>query len=169
MKKKQLVHVGTFGQPQGLKGDIKINIFTSSFESFKKLKNYFIEDKKSILVFKKIRQVGNKIIGSVEKCEDRDAALLFKGKYILALRESFPGTRHNEYYIVDLIGCEVFDLKNNILGEIKNIQNFGAGDLMEIKNHNKKNFFIPMNNENLINVDLEKKIIIVNPIKGILE
>ena len=44
MKKKELVHVGTFGQPQGLKGDIKINIFTSSFESFKMLKNFFIQE-----------------------------------------------------------------------------------------------------------------------------
>ena len=65
MKKKELVHVGTFGQPQGLKGDIKINVFTSSFESFKILKFFFIDDQKSALVFKTLRKVGKKIIGSV--------------------------------------------------------------------------------------------------------
>ena len=169
MRQKELVHVGTFGQPQGLKGEIKINIYTSSFESFKILKNFFIEGEQSVLVFSKIKKVGKKIIGSFENCKDRDTALSFKGKHILTLRENFPKTGNNEFYIVDLINCQVVDIKNNILGKVVNIQNFGAGDLIEIISDNKKNFYIPMNKDNLVKIDSEKKIIIVNPLKGILD
>ena len=169
MKEKKLVHVGTFGQPQGLKGEIKINIFTSSLESFKLLKKYFIEDEKSVLIFKRIHLIGKKVIGSIEICNDRNTALLYKGKHILALRENFPQTKDSEYYIVDLIGCEILDIKNNFLGIVNDIPNYGAGNLIEFKNEKKKIFYIPMNNENLINIDLIKKIIIVNPIKGILD
>ena len=169
MKKKELVHVGTFGQPQGLKGDIKINILTSSFEAFKTLKTFFIKDEESILVFKKLRKVGKNIIGSIEQCNDRDSALLLKGKYILALRESFPQIKENEYYIIDLIGSKILDKKNNYLGVVKDIKNFGAGDLIEFHCLDKKNYYIPMNDDNLVNIDIFKKIIIVNPIDGILD
>jgi 16S rRNA processing protein RimM len=169
MKEKNLVHIGTFGQPQGLKGDIKINILTSSLESFKALKKYFIEDRESVLVFKELRKVGKKIIGSLEKCKDRDAAFLFKGKHILTLRENFPQIKNDKFYVIDLIECEVVDIKNNFLGRVKDISNFGAGDLIEIKDIDKKSFFIPMNDENLVKVDIVKKIIIVNPMKGLLD
>ena len=169
MKEKLLVHVGTFGHPQGLKGEIKINIFTSSFESFKMLKNFFIQDEKTDFIFKELKQVGKKIIGSIEECNNRDDATLFKGKKILALRTNFPRTKDEEYYVVDLIGCKVLNKQNHFLGVVEDIKNFGAGDLLDIRNEGKKNFYIPMDDDNLVNVDLLKKIIIVDPINGLLD
>ena len=168
MNNQSFVHVGTFGQPQGLKGDVKFNILTSSLVSFKKLKFLFIEDTKSKLVFKELRQVGKKIIASIDNCKDRDAALSFKGKHVFAMRDNFPKTKDNEYYVVDLIGCKVFDKKNNIIGIIEDIKNFGAGDLIEINNSNKK-FYIPMNDDNLVSIDINKKKIIVDPLEGLLD
>ena len=40
---------------------------------------------------------------------------------------------------------------------------------MEISKDNNKNFFIPMNKDNLINIDLKKMIIVVDPILGLLD
>ena len=40
---------------------------------------------------------------------------------------------------------------------------------MEISKGNNINFFIPMNKDNLINIDLQKMIIVVNPILGLLD
>ena len=169
MKKKEFVQVGIFGQPQGLNGDIKINIFTSSFESFKRLQSFFMEDGKSSLIFTSLRKIGKKYIGSIEGCEDRNAALDFKGKHIFSFRENFPKTNNDEYYVLDLIDCEVINVKQESIGKIIDIKNFGAGDLIEIINNSKKTFYIPMNEDNLINVDIDKKKILVNPIKGLLE
>ena len=169
MKKNELVHVGTFGQPQGLKGEIKINIFTSSLESFKMLKEYFIENKKNKLFFKKLRKAGNKYICSFEGCEDRNQALEYKGKNIFVFRKNFPKTNHGQYYIVDLIGCKVLNTENLLLGYIVDIKNFGASDLFEINTKNKKNFYIPMDSYNLVSVNIKNKTITVNPLPGLLD
>ena len=67
MKKNKLIHVGTFGQPNGLKGEIKIHILTSSLESFKNLDKYFVDEKLLKVSFKSFRFVGKKIIVSIEK------------------------------------------------------------------------------------------------------
>ena len=166
---KNYVFIGIFGQPHGLKGEIKIDIKTSSLESFKMLKSYFIEEDKSALIFKDFKKIGKKIVASIENCHDRDAALLYKGKHIFSLRKNFPKNKDNEYYIVDLIGLSVIDLKKNTLGTVEDIKNFGAGDLIEINHPNKKNFYLPMNKENLISVDIDKKVIIVDPIEGLVE
>ena len=169
MKKNDLVHVGTFGQPQGLKGDIKINILTSSFESFKILKNYFMEDGKTIFHFTALRKIGKKNIATLEGCEDRNAALDYKGMHVFSSKENFSKISEDEYYVIDLIGCRVFNVEKESLGIVVDIKNFGAGDLIEIITSNKKNFYIPMNDDNLISVNILKKIIIVNPIKGLLD
>jgi 16S rRNA processing protein RimM len=169
MKKNDLVHVGTFGQPQGLKGDIKINILTSSFESFKILKNYFMEDGKTIFHFTALRKIGKKNIASLEGCEDRNTALDYKGIHIFSSKENFLKISEDEYYVIDLIGCDVLNVEKESLGIVVDIKNFGAGDLIEITTVNKKNFYIPMNDENLISVNILEKKIIVNPIKGLLD
>jgi len=169
MKKNDLVLVGTFGQPQGLKGDIKINILTTSLESFKILKNYFMYDGKTIFHFTALRKIGKKNIASLEGCEDRNAALDYKGLHIFSSKDNFSKISEDEYYVIDLIGCEVFNIKKESLGVVFDIKNFGAGDLIEITDHNKKNFYIPMNDENLKRVNILEKKIIVNPMKGLLD
>ena len=62
MSKSKLVHVGTFGSPIGLKGEIKVMMLTSSFESFKMLKVYLNEDASETWNFIKIRMLSNKLI-----------------------------------------------------------------------------------------------------------
>jgi 16S rRNA processing protein RimM len=169
MKKNDLIHVGTFGQPQGLKGDIKINILTSSLESFKILKNYFMQDSKTILHFTALRKIGKKNVASLEGCEDRNAALDYKGKYIFSLKENFSKISEDEYYVIDLIGCDVFNIEKKSLGIVIDIKNFGAGDLIEVTSGSKKIFYIPMNDDNLVSVNILEKKIIVNPMKGLLD
>ena len=169
MKKNNLVHVGTFGQPQGLKGDIKINILTSSLESFKILKNYLTEDGKIIFYFTALRKVGKKNIASLKGCEDRNAALEYKGVNIFSSKENFLTISEDEYYVIDLIGCDVFNVEKKSLGTVVDIKNFGAGDLIEITSGSNKNFYIPMNDDNLTSVNIIEKKIIVNPMKGLLD
>jgi len=168
LENKNLVHIGTFGQPQGLKGEIKITMLTTSFESFKSLKVYFADNGETQWHFKNLKYTGNKLIALLEDCKNRTEAFALKGKKIFSLRENFSQTKDNQYYIVDLIGCVVQHQNNKKIGIVTSIDNFGAGDLIEIKNELEKTFYIPMNSENVININIEKKIIIMQPLEGLL-
>ena len=169
MNKKNIVHIGTFGQPKGLKGEIRIIMLVSSFESFKMLRQYLKEDRETEWHFVKLRHIGNKLFAMLEDCQDRDAALALQGKKIYSSRKNFPKTKNNEYYVIDLIGCNVKNIENHNLGTVINIQNFGASDLMEIENNFQRKFYIPMNGGNVVSVDVQEKKIIVNPMLGLLE
>ena len=72
-------------------------------------------------------------------------------------------------YSSDLIGCKVTNTKNKFLGIVKDLKNFGAGDLLEIYDEKKKNFFIPMDKNNIVSVDIVNKIIITDPLLGLID
>ena len=67
-----------------------------------------------------------------------------------------------------MIGCNIVHKDGNFIGKVISVHNFGAGDLLEIIFKENK-IYIPLNNDNVISVDIENKNILVNPIKGIID
>ena len=170
MKKKQLFHIGTFGKPVGLKGEIKIIMYNFEFDKFnsKSLSSYFVNEADVFWNFQYLKINKNKLTGKLIKCNSINCAEKLKDKKIFIDINNLPKNKKNQFYIFDLINCEVKTSKNILLGIIIDIDNFGAGDLIKIKKDNNKSFYIPMNEDNVVQVDLKKKLVIVNPIKGIL-
>ena len=170
MKKKQLFHIATFGKPVGLKGEIKIIMHNFEFNKFKSksLRSYLVDEAAVLWDFQYLKINNNKLTGKLKKCNSINCAEKLKGKKIFIDKNHLPKNKKNEFYIFDLINCEVKTSKNNLLGNIINIENFGAGDLIKIKKDNNKSIYIPMNEDNIVKVDIKKKLVIVNPIKGIL-
>ena len=171
MKKKQLFHIGTFGKPIGLKGKIKIIMHNFEFNKFKSksLSPYLVDEANVFWNFQYLKINNNKLTGKLEKCNSINCAEKLNGKRIFIDINHLPKNKKNQFYIFDLINCEVKTSKNILLGSIIDVDNFGAGDLLKIKKDINKSFYIPMNEDNVVKVDLKKKLVIVNPIKGILK
>ena len=170
MKKKQLFHIGTFGKPVGLKGEIKIIMHNFEFNKFKSksISSYLVDEADVFWNFQYLKINKNKLTGKLKKCNSINCAEKLNGKKIFIDINNLPKNKKNQFYIFDLINCEVKTSKNNLLGNIINIDNFGAGDLIKIKKTNNKIFYIPMNEDNIVKVNIKKKLVIVKPIKGIL-
>jgi len=166
--KRQFVHIGTFGQPLGLKGQVKIIMHISNFNLFKSLSPYIADDKKTFWNFIHLNIIKGKLIAQLVNCNNRNCAEELKGKKIFVYKSHLPKIGKNQFYITDLINCEVKTSNDKLLGSITDVNNFGAGDLINIKQTNNKSFYIPMNKENVVKVDIKKIIFVVNPIKGIL-
>jgi len=170
VKKKQLFHVGTFGKPVGLKGEIKITMLSFELNKFesKSLSSSLVDEADVFWDFQYLKINKNKLTGKLKRCNSINCAEKLKSKKIFIDINNLPKNKKNQFYIFDLIKCEVKTSKNILLGNIVDIDNFGAGDLIKIKKDNNKSFYIPMNEDNVAKVDLKKKLVIVNPIKGIL-
>ena len=169
MKKKQLVHIGSFGRPLGLKGEVKIIVNTFEFNTIKSMSSYLINERGSIWNFQYLKIRKDKLIGKFQECNSRNCVEKLTGKKIFIDKSNLPKIKKNQFYVFDLINCKVKTINNKLLGNIINIDNFGAGDLINIKKTNNKSFYIPMNEDNIVKVDIKKKLVIVNPIKGILD
>ena len=71
MLKNEFLHIGTFLQPVGLKGEIKIKMNTVNSNSFKKLKPFYAEDF-TIFNFESIKYTNGKLIGKLKNYNSRN-------------------------------------------------------------------------------------------------
>jgi len=168
LNKSNFVHVGTFGSAIGLKGEIKINLLTLTIDVFRSLDHYYNFDQSVKWSFDYIVRRQEKYVVLPSHCKNRNDAEELINQKIFSFKENFPSTKSNEYFVADLISCEIIHENGTALGSVINVDNFGAGDLLETVYKNKK-IYIPLNDENVLSMDLKKKIIIVNPIKGIVD
>jgi 16S rRNA processing protein RimM len=101
------------------------------------------------------------VVMALEGIADRDQALALKGARILVARDAFPKAESDSYYWVDLIGCEVTNLQDEVLGEVIDITENGAHGIIVIGNPATKKILqlVPFVKEVVHNVDLTKKII----------
>jgi len=141
---------------------------TSTFQIFKELNYYSNFEDTEKWIFEKMLFKNNKCIVHPNKCNSREDAELLRGKKIYSKKNRFPKIEKNKYYVIDLLKCTIFLSNGNLIGKVIAVENFGADDLLET-NYKNKNIYIPMNNDNLISVDITNKKILVKPIKGILD
>ena len=60
-------------------------------------------------------------------------------------RVELPALAEGEYYYSDLIGLPCVSTGGTDLGFCVTVDNFGAGDILEIEKPDKKRFMVPMN------------------------
>tara|TARA_B100002052_G_scaffold258638_1_gene250717 strand:- start:717 stop:1223 length:507 start_codon:yes stop_codon:yes gene_type:complete len=167
LSKENKILVGQFSSPVGLNGEIKVNIMTTTFEVFKKLKKYTNFDGSTEWNIDKITLRGNKCIVRLDNFFSREEVLILKGEKIYSNKKFLPSTRDNEFYINDLIGCKLIIIENKKIGEVVDVKNYGAGDILEVKYYDKI-ILIPFDKANIVSVNINKSEIIADPIKGIL-
>ena len=140
MVKSDKILVGKIVAPQGIRGEVRVQTYTQTPTDLKTLKLY--SDKLSDNSFHFVRQLNPQstlIIAKIDGVNDRNAAELLRGVELFINRSDLPELKEGEYYQADLIGMRV--IRGGIeLGVVDNIQNFGAGDIIELDNGDMVSF-----------------------------
>lgn len=104
---------------------------------------------------------GRHLLAAIDGVTDRDAAEALRGVELYYDRALLPETDTGEYYYDDLIGLTAIE-NGQTIGTVKAVQNFGAGDLLDIKPAaGGPSFYLPYANEYVDEVDLNAKTITV--------
>lgn len=157
-----IVCIGLISKPIGIKGQVKVMSYTESPDSLFKYQNLFLHDNTSI-IFTNYKLIANNIfIASIHGVNNRNSSEQYRLKEIYINKKDLPELNNNEYYYNDLINMKVLDINNNILGKVKSILNYGAGDFLEITLGNNKEATISFNKETILNIDLNNYTIIIN-------
>ncbi len=162
------VEIGKIIGAVGIKGHLKMATSLSNRQNISKMNSVFFEEEKNLVKLNFIREHKGNVIISIKHIKSRNEAESLIGKKLFIKRESLPTLKEGEYYVSDLIGFDVINNIGNKIGIVKDIKNFGAGNLFEINQENNKTFFLPFNQDNIKKIDQPKRKIIANPIKGIV-
>ena len=74
----------------------------------------------------------------------------------------------NSYFYSDLRGCKVIDESKNVLGNVKEVEEFPAQVTLRVKRDNKPDFFVPFIKEFIKEVDIDEKTITIHVLEGML-
>ena len=147
----------------GVRGFVKLRVFLedpsdiSGYNPIKdaKGKSYQIKLKNS---------VKGDWVAEISGITDRNEAEKLRGLELFIDRNQLPELEDGEIYIEDLIGCSAIDKDGKKLGDVIDFQNFGAGDLIEIKPASGgKTYYLPMVEPYVGDIDTEKRTIIIDP------
>lgn len=155
----ELIPIGRFGAPFGVRGWIKVNSFTHPIENILEYSPWQVEDQTIAIEDGKVHS--QIIIAKLPNCNDRDLAQLYTNKIIAIPRAKLPPAQTNEYYWLDLLNLTVTNVKGEKLGIVEEVIATGANDVLVIKDNNKKTY-IPFTKPYIQKVDLDQQEIIVD-------
>ena len=142
----------------GVKGELRLKLFSDGVESLARHSRLFVGGRE--LPLKDIKDGGKTAIARFEGISDRSAAEALRGQLVEIDRDQLPPLEDGEYYHADLIGLPSLDEAGNTLGIVVAVENFGAGDLLEIEMPGGKRSLIPFR-EPMARLDGDR--IIVDP------
>lgn len=130
----------------GVTGDVRLKLFSEGVESLQRFRAF----NDSALTLTKLRDDGKGgAIARFAEVTDRNAAEALRGTTLTVPRSALPPLGEGEYYHADLLGLAAVSTTGEDLGEVIAIDNFGAGDVLEIKRPTGKRFMVPMRIESV--------------------
>lgn len=103
------------------------------------------------------------LIATVEGVDSRNEAELLGNTELFVPRSAFPKPSNNEYYHEDLLGMALVSESGEPYGTITGVHNFGAGNLISLRQTSGEEEFLPFTRKTFPKIDLEKGIVVIVP------
>lgn len=168
---EKYLEIGQIVNTFGIKGQVKIVPFTDDITRFDELKEIYVEKKNELKLFQ-IEQVNykkNMVILKLKGIETVEEAEKLRNCYLKIDRKDAKKLPKDTYFIIDLLGLDVYTDEGKLLGKVDDIYNAGSSDIYVVKDELGKQILLPAIKDVLKEVDLENKKIIVHLIKGLVD
>ena len=124
----------------GIGGEVRLKLFAAGVESLKRQKEVRVGERTLTLV--SLREGANPI-ARFAGISDRTAAEGLRGQLVTIPRAALPPLEEGEYYHSDLLGLPCRSAAGDPLGTVVAVENFGAGDILEIEKPDGRRSMVP--------------------------
>ncbi len=161
--------IGLVSNTHGLKGEIKVRPYTESMKRFEELSKIYIESNnvKTEYEIEKVRYQKDVILLKLKGIDTIEDAEKLKNHIISIPREEGKTLSENEFFIADLIGCEVYE--NEFIGTVVDVFSTGGSDVYVIKREKQNDLLLPAIASVIKNIDVKAKRIDVEIPRGLLD
>ena len=146
-EKHNLIFVAQVGAAHGVRGEVRVTTFTADPMALAAYKTLMRQDGSPALTIASARPAMGGLVARLKGVDDRNAAEALRGLKLYISRDSLPEPEEDEFYLADLIGLSVETAEGELLGKVKTVQDFGAGDLLEIQPRAGATWWLPFTRE----------------------
>lgn len=161
--------VGKVSKPQGIKGEVKVEVITSFPEHFEELSElYMDEDVNCVVAIEKTRFAKNFVYIKFKNIDSRNDAEAIRNKYLyISEKELFP-LEDDEFYHHQLIGLKVFSEEGLYIGKIIDVETYPENDIISIKSDDKSIHLVPVVKEFIKDINIETQKVTIKVLDGLL-
>ena len=127
-----LILVGQVGGAFGVRGEVRVTSFTADPMALLSYGPLLKADGSPGLTLTGGRPDKKGVVARAREIATKEEADAMRGLKLYDPRDRLPEPEEDEFYLTDLIGLEARAPDGPVLGRIKSVQNFGAGDILEI-------------------------------------
>ena len=154
--------LGRIAGAHGIRGEVLIKAFTEAPENVGAYGPLSDESGTRTFKLKSARATPKGVVARLQGVDDRNGAEALKGIALYIERERLPAAAEGEFYHADLIGLAAVDGDGKPVGEIVAVQNYGAGDLLEIRlAGSSKTELVPFTDAAVPEVDIAARRVVV--------
>jgi 16S rRNA processing protein RimM len=100
------------------------------------------------------------VVVRAKEVETREQAEALRGLRLYIPRDVLPEPDEDEFYVADLVGMEVRGLEGEVLGRVKSVRDFGAGDLLEVQPPTGESWWLPFTREAVPEVRMDEGVLV---------
>ncbi|RHW17110.1 16S rRNA processing protein RimM [Sphingomonas gilva] len=136
----------------GVTGEVRLKVFAEDLSAYRIFNA-------GAFTLKSLREGSNGMIARFAEIPDRNAAERLRGTELSVPRSALPPLAEGEYYHADLLDLLAVSTGGEALGRVVAIDDFGAGDVIEIERPDGKRFMVPMRAEAVPEWDADRLVI----------
>lgn len=146
--------VGIVTGVQGVRGEVRVKTFTETPERIADYRVLHTPEGRTLEIASlRVGKPGGAVI-RFKGIDDRDAAKELVRAKLLVERAALPATDADEFYHADLIGLRAQDGEGRLIGTVRAIHNFGAGDVIELERFGGGTLLLPFTHDFVPAVDV---------------
>jgi 16S rRNA processing protein RimM len=165
---QELIALGTLGRPHGLTGELPLRAYNAEGVDLggvalplpvRLVQGAVSRD----LILVHIRNAGQGLLVRIEGVGSREAAAALTNGELWVRRDRLPPPADDEFYVDDLIGCEVVDIAGQARGTVRATFWNGAQDVLTVQTPGGEELLVPVVAEFIREVDLVARRLVVDP------
>lgn len=155
----------------GIHGEVKAIPLSDFADRYASLEQVFVEGDSpyQVCTLKSVRWNKNYLLLKFEGIETADHAALLKNKYLSIDRTEVVPLPEDSFYLFEIIGLEVYHTNGGKIGTVKDVLQTSANDVYVIQGEEDSEILIPALKKVVKQVDLENRIMVVEPPPGLLD
>lgn len=167
---QEFLEIGQIVNTFGIKGFVKVVPFTDDVKRFDNLKTVYVNTKKEIKEYEieEVKYHKNMVLIKFKGIDKIEDANLLRESYLKVDRKDSIPLEEDAYFIVDLIGLEVYTEEGTLLGKLEDIFNTGSNDIYVVKDELGKQVLLPAIADVIKEINLENKKIVVHLLNGLV-
>ncbi len=164
------LEIGQIVNTFGIKGMVKVKPFTDDIRRFDELKTVYVEKNstKTEYEIEEVKYHKDMVLIKFKGIDKVEQAEMLRNSYLTVSRDSVEKLEEGRYYIVDLLGLEVYTDEQILLGTLEEIFNTGSNDIYVVKDKQGKQILLPAIQDVIKQIDIENKKIIVHLLPGLI-